>query len=296
MTSAITDFDCTHLSVVKDTSGMDKLIVDNPLAYCEVYLHGAHITEFKAKTATQGLLWLSPKAVFARDKAIRGGIPICWPWFGAHPTDKNQPAHGFARVSLWRLTQAKALDCGGTELCLTLTDNAETRCIWPFRFTLEYTIKVTEQLEVSLVHINTDKQPVSIGGALHSYFKVGEIAQVQIAGLAGATYLDKLADGQACTQSGEIRVAAEVDSVYLDCANDCTLKDRALGRTISICKQGSDSTIVWNPWLRKSQQMADMSDDGYRHMVCIEAGVVNGKALAPGEQCELAQRIEVVSD
>lgn len=291
MSEANSLINCPGVSVETQSHGLDKVVIDNDLGRCELYLHGAHITSFTPKGETD-LLWLSPKAVFCADKAIRGGIPICWPWFGAHPSDSSKPAHGFARVTQWQLDSAVALENGATQVCLKLSESEQSLSLWPHRFELVYQIVVGKQLDIALTVTNTDESAFDIGGALHSYFNIHDVEQVSIKGLDGICYRDKVEGFAQNQQNGDIKFTQEVDRVYIDTEDTCYLQDPGFDRTIEISKSGSDSTIVWNPWQDKSQSMADMSDDGYQTMVCIEAGSTGGVNIAPGQQHCLAQSIK----
>lgn len=280
--------DCPDVTVQTQPFGFEKILVDNRFADCEIYTHGAHITSFRVK-GQQELIWLSPNALFLPDKAIRGGIPICWPWFGAHPADSDKPAHGFARLSTWQFKSAQVQEDGSTEIVLTLSESQQSLALWPYKFALEYRIVVGEVLSLSLTVTNTGESAFEVSGALHTYFNVGDIADVRLQGFDGVDYFDKVDGNVQKQQSGDIVIGQEVDRVYLNPEDNCQLLDKRLNRTIAIGKSGSNSTIVWNPWQEKSQSMKDMSDEGYRQMLCVEAGLSPGVMVAPGQRHCLGQ-------
>jgi D-hexose-6-phosphate mutarotase len=214
---------------------------------------------------------MSDIAAYRREKAIRGGIPVVWPWFGPHPADDNLPQHGFARVSKWSVAATAALPDGRTELRLGLRETESTRAQWPHAFELELRVVVGVDLEVFLCTRNTGPEAIEVGGALHTYFQVADIDLVAIEGLDGRDYIDRLDDDSVKTQEGVITIAEEVDRVYLDTTDECVIVDPVLQRRIHVAKAGSRTTVVWNPWMDKSKRMGDFPDDGYRSMVCVEA-------------------------
>lgn len=247
----------------------------------EVALQGGHVLAY-GRAGAPPVLWMSRLAVFAPGKAVRGGIPLCWPWFGPHPVDAGKPAHGFARVMLWEAL-ASADHGDAVALTLRLGDSEATRALWPHHFALELTVTVGAQLDVALTATNTGEVPFVAGGALHSYFAVGAVTEAAIMGLDGTTYLDQLT-GQTQSQSGPVTVSAEVDRIYNDVASACTLVDPVLGRAIRVAKAGSATTVVWNPWVEKARRLADFGDDEYHEMLCVETANAGDDrvTVAPG--------------
>lgn len=249
--------------------GLTRATIRNEHATAEVYLHGGHVTAFQPHGKRE-VLWMSEDAVFAPPKAIRGGVPVCWPWFGPHPTDPDKPQHGFARNQRWSVNSAEMFADGRTRLSLILRSDAHTRAHWPHVFELELDIIVGRELRLELVSRNTGEEPFVVGGALHTYFALDDINRARVEGLDGREYLDQL-DGMARKrQDGAIRVAEEVDRIYVDTEDECRIVDEAADREIHVGKEGSRSTVVWNPWTEKSKRMGDYPDEGYRTMICIE--------------------------
>jgi len=240
------------------------------------------------------VIYLSPAADYEEGKPIRGGIPVCWPWFGPHPEDPTQPAHGFARLLAWELLECE--DEGGcVAIRLGLRPSAATRAFWPHDFEAFLEIRVGAELNVALVTHNSGDAPRPEGGALHTYLQVGDIKQVSLLGLDGATYRDATAKGMRHVQEGPLRIDREIDRLY-EPREDVTVIDPALGRKLVIHKQGANTTVVWNPWIEKSTRLADLPDEDYHRFVCVEATNPNDKAaqVAPRGTHVLRTRIEVL--
>ena len=283
-----------HVGFCAGENGLPMARIENALATAEVYLHGAHLTAFQPR-GHGPVLWMSPLAQFQPGKAIRGGVPVIWPWFGPHGTDSSKPQHGFARTAQWQVTATEALADGRSQLQLMLTDSDTTRALWPHAFELLLTITVGTELSVELQSRNTGEQPFSAGGALHSYFAIGDINNMVIEGLAGREYIDQLDGNRIKQQAGEVRITAEMDRIYVNSDDTCVIHDTRLARDIQVSKSGSHTTVVWNPWQEKARAMADFSDDGFQTMVCIEAAnaAADVVRLAPGEAHTLSQIIAV---
>jgi D-hexose-6-phosphate mutarotase len=274
------------------SGGLPRAVIKNALSSAEIYLHGAHVTAFCPRGG-KPVLWKSDIADFQPEKAIRGGIPVVWPWFGPHPLDKSLPQHGFARVSSWTVFETRVLPDGGTEIGLLLQDDEKTRALWPHPFRLELRAVVGADLRVELRARNTGTEPIEIGGALHSYFLVGDIGGISIDGLDGRYYMDQLDDHNIKTTSGTVSISGEVDRIYVDTDDQCVIDDPSMDRWIRVAKTGSRTTVVWNPWIKKSQRMADFPDEGYRSMVCIEAANATGDIhrIPPDGEHTLSQTI-----
>jgi glucose-6-phosphate 1-epimerase len=275
-------------------NGLPKVLIDNAQAMAEVYLHGAHLTAFRPRGHNE-VLWMSPLAQYQAGKAIRGGVPVIWPWFGPHATDSSKPQHGFARTAEWQVSATESLADGRTQVQLQLIDSDATRALWPHAFELDLTITVGTELKIELTCRNTGDRPFTAGGALHSYFAIGDVTQMSIAGLAGREYIDQLDGNQVKQQTGDVKISQEMDRIYVNSTDTCIIRDAALARDITIKKTGSHTTVVWNPWQDKAKAMADFSDDGYQNMLCIEAAnaAADVVRLAPGEAHSLSQIIAV---
>lgn len=234
-------------------------------------------------------------------KSLRGGTPVCWPWFGPHPADASgaapslaqsfapRPAHGFVRGAAWRVDATMASENSAT-VRLVFETGRQYREDWPHeaRATLAVTLSAT--LTLALVTENTGASPFSLTQALHTYFAVGDIAATEVEGLDGCTYIDKVGPDEACRQSGAVTFGGEVDRIYLNPPPRISILDRLVGRRIAIRSEGSASAVVWNPWIEKSARLGDMGPDGYRRMVCVETAnaASDARVLAPGESHRLA--------
>jgi len=263
--------------------------ISNTSARAKIAFQGAHVFHYE-RVDEKPLLWLSKNSFFEKGKAIRGGIPVCWPWFGKHPTNSELPQHGFARSSVWELLEAEEIDRHTTEVLLQLQPSAESLQLWPHKFELLLAITVGRTLTLALTTKNCDEQPFEITAALHSYLAVKNIEKVYVEGLADKSYFDKVTRENR-TQQGKLTVCQEVDRVYRKVDYPVTLHDQA--RTLHVDAQGSSTAVVWNPWREKCVAMADMKDDGYKTMLCIEAANAPGDAcmLTPGEEHTLTSVI-----
>ncbi|MEI9865139.1 MAG: D-hexose-6-phosphate mutarotase [Limisphaerales bacterium] len=272
------------VETIEGKNGLPLVKVRTLWSTAEIYLHGAHVTGFQ-KNGEPPLLFMSAKSLFAPDKAIRGGVPICFPWFGSR---EGLPAHGFARVTAWELVATDVLPDGGVRVRLRLPEKAGGANA--FRGRAEYIVTANEQLTLELQVTNTTAEPLSFEECLHAYFSVGDIDEVAITGLKGVTYLDKTEKNAGKLESGDaIKIVSETDRVFLDTTSTVEIHDAKLGRKIRVGKTNSASTVVWNPWAAKARAMSDFGDEEYKQMVCVEAGNVgqNQITLAPGETSSL---------
>lgn len=273
-----------HVQLREIADGAIVAEVANAHALANIVLQGAHVATFQPR-GEEPVIWLSPNAKFAPGKSIRGGVPVCWPWFGPHKTDSKLPGHGFARTVPWELLQTRALDDGSTFLCFGLVESDLTRAQWPHPSTAQLEVTVGKSLRVELVTANTGSQPFELGEALHTYLQISDVANMTIRGLEGCEYLDKVGEPARRTQQDGIVIESEVDRVYVNTETDCVIEDKGLKRAIRIRKQGSRSTVVWNPWQEKAEKMGDFGEKLHRDMVCVESAnaLENVISLAPGE-------------
>ncbi|HZR16427.1 MAG TPA: D-hexose-6-phosphate mutarotase [Verrucomicrobiae bacterium] len=255
----------------------------------EVYLQGAHLTTFRKHGETP-LTFMSQCSRFSEGHAIRGGIPVVFPWFGMREGMGN---HGFARVKTWELKEFAPAPDGSVSVRFRLPDCPEASSYPPF--TADYVITVSESLTLQLIVTNQSQdEPLAFENCFHTYFNVGDVTAISILGLQNASFLDKVANFAHRTQTEDVlRVSSEVDRIYLNTSATVEIQDPRLGRKIRIEKQGSASTVVWNPWIAKSQQMPDFGNDEYQRMLCIESGNVasNELTVAPGRSSTLTVRL-----
>ena len=273
-----------HLNFTEIAGGLIAANIHNVHASASIALQGAHLMTYQQQGADP-VIWLSKYAKFAEGKSIRGGVPICWPWFGANASDAKLPGHGYARTVMWQVLETRALPDGATFISFGLIETDATRAQWPHQSTVKIEMTIGKTLRIELVTHNSGKQAFVLGEALHTYFHISDVAQMTIRGLEGCDYLDKVGEPARRTQKDGIVIESEVDRIYVNTASDCIIEDRGLKRAIRIAKQGSNSTVVWNPWTEKAEKMGDFGHEGHRGMVCVESGnaaenIVN---VAPGE-------------
>ena len=262
----------------------------------EIYLQGAHVTSWQPK-GQEPVIWLSRSSIFSPGAPIRGGIPICFPWFGPNGADSASPLHGFARLQDWTLVAASEVD-DDVSLMFQLSDSEETRSsAWPFRFEATYRVVVGTTLQLSLEITNPGTGAVAFEEALHTYYAVGDVRDVAVRGLAGAMYQDRIVGGDPVKQGDEpVGIEKETDRMYLTSAGSVTIEDTAGDRVIRIRKDGSAGTLVWNPWIEKSTAMKDFGDDEWIETICVEtcnAGSA-GVLLGPGERHRMSTTIDLL--
>jgi dihydroxy-acid dehydratase len=283
-----------QLSFREGAGGLTYADIDNHGGRATICLQGAHVVSFRPKSQQEPVVWVSDAAKFAAGKSIRGGAPVCWPWFGAHASEASFPAHGFARTVPWTVIGSRKRNDSKTELTLQLADTEQTRKQWPYATRLTLTVIVSDKLELQLATTNLGDQPVQIGEALHTYLQISDVGSVKITGLEGCAFHDKVDNFAKKKQAGAIALKSEVDRVYVNTPAACVIEDAGLKRRIRIAKTGSLSTIVWTPWTEKAGQMGDMgkgkSGSGWREMVCVESAnaMDNLVTVAPGETHTLA--------
>jgi len=259
-----------------------------------VYLQGAHVAAWQP-TGQAPVIWMSENAVYAVGKALRGGVPICFPWFGPHADKPEFPAHGFARTRPFEYCGARLDATGRTELEFSLNGDDQTRAWFPHAFAARLRVAFGKSLELSFSVTNHDSEPFTFEEALHSYFGVADVTQTSVRGLEGARYIDKVREQAVFTEGPrELRFVAETDRVYESTAA-CTIDDRVGKRSIVIEKENSASTVVWNPWRERAAQMSDLGAAAWPGMLCVESANV-GKSrvtLAPGETHRLRVTVSV---
>ena len=285
-----------HISIEEKPENFPIVTLHSPTATATIAAHGGHVLSY-APNNVEPVLWLSALSHYRKGKAIRGGIPVIWPWFGPHLSDSSKPSHGFARTRFWNLHSTRLIDDAYPQVRFQLEDSEITRSLWPHTFSLELIVTLTESLKVDLIIRNTDKEPFTCTCALHSYFNVSDISKISIQGLENASYIDQLVDGPLKTQAGAITFNQETDNIYVDTDATCVITDPGYNRTITVEKSGSQSTVIWNPWIDKSARMSDFGDSEYTGMLCIEAANAahNAITLSPSEQHILSTTIHSAS-
>ena len=261
----------SQLCFIKGEGGIPLINVKNEHATSVISLQGAHVLSWKPH-AEEEVIWLSEEATFSFGKSVRGGIPICWPWFGAHESNAAFPAHGFARTVLWTVADTEILSTGEIQIVFRLVTNEleeNIQHMWPQATVAEYRLIIGKTLILELTTYNNSEENITIGQAFHTYFNIGDINKTTVLGLEDKTYLDKVAGFTSKVQSGAITIDKEVDRVYIETTDDITIDNEQ--RKIIIKKKGSSSTVVWNPWEEVANKMGDLGEKGYRKMLCVES-------------------------
>ncbi len=279
--------------VVTGKGGLPKVQVTTRQASGEMYVHGAQVTSWKPAGAEE-VIFLSDRAQWNEGIAIRGGIPICFPWFRAKADDPRAPAHGFVRTKAWQL-ESIAQEGDDVAVAMSTASDDDTRKWWPFDFRLIHCVTFGAELKLELAVTNTGSNPFRFEEALHTYYKVGHIENVRIMGLDGVSYLDNTELNRENIQHGDVVISKQTDNAYLDTQHAVELLDSELHRRISVAKENSSTTVVWNPWREGAKALSDLGDDEWQQMACVEASNILGFAvnLAPGHQHTMRATIAV---
>jgi glucose-6-phosphate 1-epimerase len=278
------------------THGLPSVRVQTAAASGLIFLQGAHLAAWVPAGQTP-VIWLSEQAVYQSGKALRGGVPICFPWFGAHPEHDDFPQHGFARTTPFEYVGARLDDSGRCELELALVASASTRALFPHEFDARLHVAFGETLGMAFSVTNTGAESFCFEEALHSYFHVADVRAAAIVGLQGAKYRDKVRALADLTESApELRLSGETDRVYESTAA-CTIVDPPGKRSIQIEKTSSETTVVWNPWADKAEKMSDLGANAWPQMLCVESANTAAAriSLAPGETHTLSVTVRVAS-
>ena len=275
--------------------GLVALEITAPSATGRLFLHGAHVTDWQP-TGAGPVLFMSSQSHFAPGKAIRGGVPLIFPWFGARAGDAKAPQHGFARTASWAVESISPSADQGVAVVLRLDDSEQTRASWPYAFTARFRATFGATLTMALEIQNRSAGPMQFEEALHTYLVASDVQKIAVRGLENCEFIDKV---DAATRkrlgSDPLTFTGETDRVFLHTTSTCTLEDPGLRRRIVVEKSGSNSTVVWNPWTAKAKAMADFGDDEWPQMLCIETANAgeNSVTLAPGATHTMAATVRV---
>jgi glucose-6-phosphate 1-epimerase len=269
--------------VLADESGLPKVRVTAPQSNGEMHLHGAQVTSWRPANAEE-VIFVSQQARWEEGKAIRGGIPICFPWFRAKADDPHAPAHGVVRTKVWTLESVEH-DSDGVTISMSTENDLDARRWWPADFRLLQRVTFGRELKLEFTVTNTSAAPFRFEEALHTYYKVGDVRKVRIRGLDGVRYLDNTDSNREKTQKGDVVISSPTDSAYVNSQNALELLDPGLNRSIRIAKQNSRTTVIWNPWAEGARALSDLGEDEWQQMVCAEASNIleNTVELAPAE-------------
>jgi D-hexose-6-phosphate mutarotase len=294
----------------EDASGIVFVDIEGRAATGSLTLQGAQILLWQPRHSAAPVLWLSDHAKAVPGKSLRGGAPVCWPWFGAHATDATVAAHGFARNRDWQLREARVAIDGTHELVLVLAGDQRTqgagetpaqrqlRDAWPHAFELELRIAFGALLRATLTSRNRGGASMPVGEALHTYFRVGDIGQIRLLGLESCDYEDKVGPPARRRQQGPVQFEGETDRVYLDRRAECVIDDPVLARRIHVRKSGSGSTVVWSPGVEKAARLGDLGEgsrpgEGWRAMVCVETANALEDIVHVAPSAEHCMQLEV---
>ena len=271
----------SEATLTRGQGNLDCVVIRNHRARGILYLQGAHVTEYQPINSPP-VLFVSNASQYRLGSPIRGGVPICFPWFADKQDEPSAPSHGLARLQRWELDPTSSTDA------LRLTTQIDL---------LELRLEALFDTKLSMALTVTNQSPnnVRFEAALHTYLRIGDIRRIHIYGLEQIGYFDKVA-GNAAPASGQpIHFNSEVDRVYTGTTDTCVLHDPDLKRRIFVEKRGSQSTIIWNPWITKAKHMADFGDNEWPQMCCIETANVDSDAvrLAPGAHHTLTAHIRV---
>ncbi len=256
------------LSISEGPGGLPVIRVTNVHAEAELMLYAGHLTHFRP-AGEEPVLWVSPASPFEIGKGIRGGVPVCFPWFGPHRSEKTFPVHGFVRYRVWELRSTATLSDGRTRIALSTASDGASRAYWPHDFRLGMTFTVGKTLECELEATNTGGEPFTYEDCLHTYFKVGDPAQAEVTGMDGVAYIDRMKSDSRAVQHGTLVLSGETVNAYMRDPASCAIVDPVMGRKIRVEKSGSGATVVWNPWAAAAGKNAEIGE-GWKEFLCVE--------------------------
>jgi glucose-6-phosphate 1-epimerase len=281
------------VSLQKDANGFEFLIIEHHKLSAAFALHGGHLVHFQLVDQAP-IIWLSKTAIFNNQKAIRGGVPVCWPWFGAADPalGENLPAHGFARTSKWALGDISE-STEGVVVELKLHSSEVTLALWPFQFELTLKATLSDTLKLELITENKSATSLTYRSALHTYLNISAPENVSVSGLNERFY-NSLKGKVLEMGDTTLLIDQAIDSIYNKANDQILLEDKKLQRTLSISNTGNDSEVLWTPWIEGAQAFADMPDDGYQTMLCIESTITDahGQQIEAGEKHTLSTYIK----
>lgn len=278
-----------QLEFIEGKGGLPMIQINCAKAKALISLYAGQVLSFLPADETADLMFLSEKAYYQTGKAIKGGTPICWPWFGPDPQELGRPGHGFVRNRMWNIISTGVTTNGEVVVILGLEATADTKRIWSSSFILTQEITIGDALNLELITKNTGTEPFTITQAFHTYLNIGDINQTKVVGLEGCQYIDKVDNSIKKQQSGAVTVNGEVDRIYLDVKNTQIIEDSALKRRIRITSKGNATAVVWNPWEKIAAEMADLENDDFKRFICVETtnAAEDIVTVAPNSSCRL---------
>lgn len=267
--------------------------ITSSLGEGEIYLHGAQVTSWKPAGCGE-VLFLSTQSRWEDGQAIRGGIPICFPWFRGKANDAQAPAHGLVRTKAWQL-ESIVENPGGVAVSLFTESDERTQRWWPGEFRLVHRATFSSELTLELVCTNTGTTPLRFEEALHTYNRVADVHDVRLQGLDAVRFLDNTDSNREKTQSGDVAIVSQTDNAYLNTRNEVDLLDPVMRRRIRLQKTNSLITVVWNPWREAAKGMRDLGDNEWTQFLCAEASnILDGAVdLHPGQEHKMTAILSV---
>jgi len=283
-------FPDTATTRLEERGGQRSVVLESPQGRAVVQAYGAHVTSWQPADGRGEALFLSERARLDGSAAIRGGVPVIFPQFGPGPL----PKHGFARTRRWRLDDTTPETPGEARARFLLRDAPDTRQLWPHAFDASLTVALDEGLTITLVVTNTDDAPLAFTAALHTYLRVSDIEKARVHGLERARVRDQLTRVETVEPSTPLAVLGQVDRVYVGAPARLRIEDPGTSRTITLETRGFPDVVVWNPWEEGTREIADLSRDEWRAMLCVEPAIVAEPVqLAPGAVWEGVQRLTI---
>ncbi len=255
------------------------IIVDNKHANAKISVYGGQVLSYLPANQTEDLLFLSEKAIYQPGKAIRGGIPICWPWFANDTSGLGRPAHGFARNQQWNVLATDGNADGSTRVVLALQHNDDSIAVWPHEFELELEITIGPTLNIKLTTNNIGGESFELTQALHAYLNIGDINAISVTGLDGVAYIDKTDGFEQKSQSGDLVINGEMDRVYQSPPSKLVVNDSALNRKLILESTGCNTAVIWNPWEKNTASMVDLKKGDYKVFMGLEAANADGDVI-----------------
>jgi glucose-6-phosphate 1-epimerase len=280
--------------VCEGHGGLARVEITSPLACGEMYVHGAHVTSWQPAGSDE-VLFLSTKSRWEEGQAIRGGIPVCFPWFRGKADDAHAPAHGFVRTRSWQLYSVVE-DKAGVAVTMFIESDEQTRRWWPGEFRLVHRVTFGSELKLELICINTGKTAFHFEEALHTYNRVADVESVRLQGLDGTSYLDNTDSNKQKTQLGDVTIASETDNAFINARSVVDLLDPKMSRRIRLQKTNSNTTVVWNPWQEGAGRLRDLGEGEWKQFLCVEASniIASAVTLAPGQEHTMSAALSVV--
>lgn len=272
--------------------GMPEAVLVNGYGSCEISLYGGQVLDYRP-TGHAPVLFTSKASFHESGRQIRGGIPLCWPWFGT-PPGQGLPRHGFARLQSWEVLSS-SYGSEQSEITIGLRDSECSRKLWPHRFELVQKITLSDNLAVEVSSFNPGEQPFEISQSIHPYFKIRDIGRISVSGLEGCSYTDLLT-GEKRRRQEPPTINSETYEIYDAQDHALAIRDEGLGRDILMTYGGMDKVILWNPWREKARTLEDFGDEEYTGMITAAPATLPEEptVVQPGTGSTVKAAIQVV--